>query len=207
MLDRIKDLKKVEDVELDLPEVLLPGFLSEVQRTLFPSTKPRMACEGHRSYVLHVSSHLIQIVEPPEPRRSLAEPRMNWTGRVNIAAREDLVTVAQVIESLVQESPVLQGLSRKLAGLGVEEFFFNPPQIVGSVFSSVDVGVVARIQNSCPSPIVLDKQIENTGLLLFFLIGNFHATTLDEFRTLLLPHSSNALQSESAHSLAQMTID
>ena len=141
----IENLHEVEDVELDLPQVLSLRLLRVVQAALLPGAVPRIAREGHRPDVLDVGSHLVQIVESPQPGRSLAEPRVNGAGRVDIAAREDLVTAAEVVEGLVQQSPVLQSLGRKLAGLRVKELFFNPPQVVGSAFSGVHVGVVARV--------------------------------------------------------------
>ena len=131
---------------------------------------PRIAREGHGPDVLDVGSELVLVMESSQPGRSLAEPRMDRAGRVEIAAREDLVTAAQVFEGLVQESPVLESLGRKLAGLGVKELFFNPPQVVGSAFSAVHVGVIARVRDSCSSPVVVDKQIEYPGLLFSFLL-------------------------------------
>ena len=151
-------------------EVLFLRLLSVVQRALLPGAVPRIAREGHGPDVLDVGSHLVQIVESPQPGRSLAEPRMDGAGRVDIAARKDLVTAAEVVEGLVQQSPVLQSLGRKLAGLGVKELFFNPPQVVGSAFSGIHVGVVARVEDSCPSPVVVDEQVEYPRLLFSFLL-------------------------------------
>ena len=116
------------------------------------------------------SSELILEVSPLQRGRSLSVPRVNRTGGVEITAREDLVALAQVLKGLVQQSPVLQGLGGKPAGLGVKEFLFNPAKIIGPLIIGIDVGVVARGQDSCPRPVVVNKEVQYPRLFFPFLV-------------------------------------
>ena len=166
----VENLQEVENIKLDLPQVLSLLLLTVVKATLIPGAVPRIAHEGYRPDVLHVGSHLIEIVEPPQPGGSFAVPCVDGAGRVDITACKDLVTAAEVVEGFVQQHPVLQSLGGKLARFRVKEFLLNPSQVVGSAFSGIHVGVIARIKNSCPSTVVADEQVEYPGLFVSLLL-------------------------------------